>query len=451
MECETLSRRSFLRDSTVAGAGVSAFTIIKPELVRGAGKERLRAGLIGCGGRGTQASVNLLSGDPTVELVAAADLMPDRLEDCLTQLKNPKYVQSNVQRVSKVTGQPVQELTSSVTGRVKVDSEYQFTGFDAYKRVLASDVDLVLLCAPPGYRPLHLEAAVEAGKHLFVEKPFGTDPAGVRRSMAAVRRAEERKLTLVSGAQRRFQKEYQETVAKIKDGAIGDILAAYAYWIGSPVLQFQNANWPGPKGKRDPKWSDMVFQNRSWYSFLWICGDQIVEQHMHNIDVCNWVMGTHPVRVTASGGAAWRPREEEYGNIYDHLVADFVYPNGVHMLSHCRQYPSGAYGNVAELIVGSKGRSNCTDLGTPRLDPYVQEHIELVRSIRGDGPYINHGMAVAESTMTCIMGREAAYSGLEITWDMIMASKQDLFPKTLDINARLDTPPLPVPGRYKFA
>jgi predicted dehydrogenase len=161
-------------------------------------------------------------------------------------------------------------------------------------------------------------------------------------------------------------------------------------------------------------------------------------------------MGTHPERVTASGGAAWRPREEEYGNIYDHLTADFVYPNGVHMLSHCRQYPKGSYTNTSEIIIGTKGRSNCRDLGTPALDPYVQEHIEMLRSIRGDGPYINQGMAVAESTMTCIMGREAAYSGLEITWDMAMASQQDLQPKAYDLNMQLDTPPLPVPGKYQF-
>ncbi len=450
MESEQLSRRSFLKDSTMAGAGASAFMIVRPELVRGAGRERLRAGLIGSGGRGTQAAVNLLSGDPNAELVAVADLMPDRLEQCLTQLRNPKYIQSNAGRAAKFTGQPVQDLVTSVGKRVLVDGDHAFSGMDAYKRVLASDVDVVLLCAPPGYRPLHLEASVEAGKHMFVEKPFGTDAVGVRRAMAAVKKSEARKLTLVTGAQRRFQKEYRETVEKIRGGAIGEILATYAYWIGSPVLQFQGAGWPGPKGKRDPKWSDMMFQNRNWYSFVWICGDQIVEQHMHNIDVCNWVMGAHPVRVSASGGAAWRPREEEYGNIYDHVVADFVYPNGVRMLSHCRQYPSGSYGNVSELIVGTKGRSNCTDLGTPGMDPYVQEHIEMCRSIRGDGPYINQGMEVAESTMTCVMGREAAYSGLEITWDMIMNSKQDLLPKDLDMNASLVTPPLPVPGQYKF-
>ncbi len=298
---DSLSRRSFLQTSTAAA---SAFTIIKPELVRGAGRERLKAGLIGCGGRGTQAVVNLLSGDPNVEVVAMSDVFEDRLKSCLAQLQNPKFLQSNSQRVAKVTGQPIQDLVSSIAKRVNVDPEHRFSGFDAYKRVIASDVDIVMLCAPPGYRPMHFEAAVEAKKHLFAEKPYGTDPVGVRRIMAAAKKAESLKLTVMSGAQRRCQKEYVETVAKIKDGAIGDIVATYAYWIGSPVLQFQGAGWPGPKGKRDPKWSDMVFQNRSWYSFVWICGDQIVEQHLHNIDVCNWVMGTHPV----TGGRLRRRR-----------------------------------------------------------------------------------------------------------------------------------------------
>jgi len=271
--------------------------------------------------------------------------------------------------------------------------------------------------------------------------------------MDAAKKSEQLKLTVGSGAQRRFSRDYQETVKKIHDGAIGDVLATYAYWIGGPVV-FQK--------ERDPKWGDMTWQHRQWYSFVWICGDQVVEQHLHNIDVCNWVMGTHPVKVVASGGAAWRPRTEIYGNIYDHLTADFVYPNGVHMSSHCRQYPKGCYENVSELVVGSKGRSNCHDMGSgagrdvrqgfrdPLENPYVREHMALVASIRGDGPYINHAMAVAESTLTCIMAREAAYSGLEITWDMIMNSKQDLMPKSFGYDVKMDVPPLPVPGQYKF-
>ena len=208
----------------------------------------------------------------------------------------------------------------------------------------------------------------------------------------------------MSGAQRRAQKEYVETIDKIKNGEIGDVVATYAYWVGSPVIQ---------QKERDPNWGDMEWQHRAWYSFVWICGDQIVEQHLHNIDVCNWVMGTHPAKVFASGGAIWRPREEIYGNIYDHIDADFVYPNGVHMSSHCRQFPRGSYQNISELVVGSKGRSNCKDMGTRGEDPYVQEHINMLKSIRGQGPYINQGMTVAESTMTCIMARESAYSGQE--------------------------------------
>jgi len=443
----SVTRRSFLQNTA---AGASVFTIIKPELVRGAGAERLRAGLIGCGGRGTQAVANLLSGDANVELVAVGDIFQDRLDSCLSELHDPKYLQANVRRVASFAQQPVQELMDSVRKRVTVDREHSFIGFDAYKKVLASNVDFVLLCAPPGYRPAHLEAAVEAKKHVFAEKPFGTDPVGVRRSMAAVKKSEELKLTVMTGAQRRFQKEYVETMAKIKDGAIGDIVATYANWIGSPVLQFNNATWPGPRGQRDPKWSDMIWQNRNWYSFVWVCGDQVVEQHMHNIDVINWLMGTHPVRAVASGGAIWRPNNEPYGNIYDHLVTDFVYANGVHMSSHCRQFPRGCSQDISELAVGTKGRSNCLDLGTPGLDPYVQEHIEMCKSIRGDGPYINHGMAVAESTMTCIMARESAYSGREITWDMMMASQLDLQPKSLEYEMKLETPPLPVPGQYRF-
>ena len=216
-----------------------------------------------------------------------------------------------------------------------------------------------MLATPPGYRPMHFEAAVEAKKHIFCEKPFGTDPVGVRRFMAAARKSEELKLTVVTGAQRRFQRPYVETVEKIQNGAIGDIVATYAYWVGTPVIQVK---------ARDPKWSDVEWQHRNWYSFVWICGDQIVEQHLHNIDVSNWVMGMHPVKVVASGGAAWRPREEMYGNIYDHIDADFVYPNGVHMSSHCRQYrrQPGTYMNVSELVVGHEGAQQLPRLGQGR-------------------------------------------------------------------------------------
>jgi predicted dehydrogenase len=422
------SRRAF------AAGAASTFMIIRPELVRGFAPAKLKAGLVGCGGRGTQAVIDLLTGDPNVEVTALGDIFEDKMENSIKKVKS-----------------------SAVGDRLTVTPDKRFIGFDAFKKVLATDIDIVMLCTPPGYRPEHFEAAINAKKHVFCEKPFGTDPVGVRRFMAAARKSEQMKLTVVSGAQRRFSADYQETVKKIQDGAIGDIRALYAYWIGSPVIQ-QKA--------RDPKWGDMTWQHRAWYSHVWICGDQVVEQHLHNIDVCNWVMNDHPEKVVASGGAIWRPRTEIYGNIYDHISADFVYKNGVRMSSYCRQFPSKPdykpYQNVSELVVGTKGRSNCHDLGRgtgqdvrtkfkdPLQNPYVREHMALVASIRGTGPYINHAMAVAESTMTCIMARESAYSGLEITWDMIMNSKQDLQPKAFDYDLKMEVPPLPVPGEYKF-
>jgi predicted dehydrogenase len=425
MPNDDFSRRSFLSS---AMTGAAAFQIVKPELVRGAGKEKLKAGLVGAGGRGTQAIQNILTGCGNVELVAIADVFEDRLEECLRKSK---------------------ALKPELSDRVKVDAEHRFVGFDSYKKIINSDVDIVMLATYPAYRPMHFEAAVEARKHIFCEKPFGTDPVNLRRFMAAAKRSEELKLTVKSGAQRRSQTWYLDQFKRVKSGEIGDILAMYAYWEGTPVLNFNNF----PDKKRDPKWGDMEYQHRNWYSHVWVSGDQIVEQHLHNIDVCNWFMGTHPIEVTASGGAAWRPREEEYGNIYDHIAADFVYPNGVHMSSRCRQYQGREMAqNVSERIVGSKGVIDSAALrgSAPAFDPYVQEHIDMVNSIQGTGPYLNEAMTVAESTMTCLMGREAAYTGRKVTWDMMMASQQDLLPKVFDYKERVPVPPLPVPGIYKF-
>jgi predicted dehydrogenase len=344
-------------------------------------------------------------------------------------------------RVADFIGKPLAELIKSVQQRVKVDPEHRFVGFDAFKKVITSDVDIVLLCTPPGYRPEHFEAAIDARKHVFTEKPIATDAVGTRRFMAAVKKAEQLKLTVVAGTQMRSEKQIIETVQKIRSGAIGEVVGLGAYYLSGPVMHADH---------RDPNWGDMEWQNRNWYSFLWICGDQIVEQHIHRIDFCNWVMGTHPVSVIASGGTAWRPREELYGNIYDHLSADFVYPNAVRMNSICRQYPEACYQKRWNVVIGTKGRSDGADMGSKGLDPQVQEHIRLVNSVRGDSSYTNDGMAVAESTLTCIMGRESAYSGLEVTWDMIMASNQDLQPKAFDYKLAMKVPPVPVPGQYRF-
>lgn len=415
------SRRSFLTGSTAASA--AAFTIVKPELVSGWAPSKLKVGLIGAGGRGRQAVIDAMRGDPAVELHSMGDIFEDKLEGNLNWLR---------QQAEKM----------GMANRIQVKPDTRFVGFESYKKVLATDVDVVFLTAPPGWRPEHFEASIKAGKHVFCEKPFGVDATGVRRCMEAAREAERRRLTVVSGAQRRSDPAYTETVEKLKNGDYGQVLALYAYWVGTPVIQ-------QAKGK-DPRWGEFEWQHRNWYSNLWICGDQIVEQHLHNVDVCNWIMGMHPVKVHASGGASWRPQDEVHGNIYDHISADFEYPNGVRMSSYCRQYPRGLFQRVAEIVACSKGRLNLNQ--TPGGPGYVNEHTKLYKSIRGDGPYINEAMEVAESTLTCIMGREAAYSGLEITWDMIMNSKQDLMPKQgqWDYKATNPVPEFPVPGKYKF-
>lgn len=380
-------------------------------------KDKLKAGLIGVGGRGSGAITDCLTGNQNVEIVAMADVFEDHLERNLARLQ------------------------AKFPNQVKVDAEHRFTGFEAYKKLVNSDLDIVMLCTPPGYRPAHFEAAVEAKKHIFCEKPVATDPVGVRRFMAAAKKAEQLKLTVVCGAQRHHSTEYVETVKKIQDGAIGQVTGLYSQYLSGPVWHEKD---------RKPEWGDMEYEHRNWYSFNWICGDQIVEQHFHNIDFMNWVMGTHPVKVMAYGGAAWRKPEPVYGDIYDHMTSDFVYPNSVHLSSHCRQYERGCYNKVDDLIVGTKGRSTGQDMGTKGINSQVQEHINLVKSVLGEGPYINQGMAVAESTMTCIMARESAYSGLEITWDMIMASQLDLQPKQFDYKLNMPARKLPVPGEYKF-
>jgi len=434
--------KGFSRRSLLAGA--SAFQIIKPGLVRGAGNERVKFGLVGCGGRGTAAAVNLMTADSNTELVAMGDIFEDKLEGSLSRLRDLKYIQRNAGPSAPFLNQPVDELVNSIRSRVKVDPEHHFTGFDAYKKVIASDVDLVLLATPPGYRPEHFEAVINAGKHCWATKPIATDPVGVRRFMAAVKLAEQKKLCVNGGTPSVSRQNAMETRQKIRDGAIGAIVSVQTRNHAPLVLHVRSG--------RDPRWGDMEWQHREWYSFVWICGDMLVEQAVHGITFCNWMMGTHPERVVSSGGAAWRPREEMYGNIYDHHDSNFIFPNGVHMHSYCRQYPAGCPTGGGNIFIGTRGRSTGNDLAGARktLDGFVEEHIRMMRAIRGDAPYLNEGMVVAEGTMTAIMAREAAYSGLEITWDMIMNSKQDLQPKQFGYKLEMDVPPLPVPGQYKF-
>ncbi|MBM3724043.1 MAG: Gfo/Idh/MocA family oxidoreductase [Acidobacteria bacterium] len=406
------SRRRFL-----GGTGAGAFLIGKPAEVQAQGL-KIRAGIVGTGGRGTAAIREFLSGNDDVELVAAADLYRDNLDKALA----------------------ASSANAAIAAKVKVDPEHRFTGFDAYKKVLASDINLVILTTPPIYRPIHFEAAIAAGKHVFAEKPLAVDPVGARRIMATAVEAEKKKLTVGVGAQRRNQPEYVETIRRIHDGAIGELVAAYAWWQGGPIIRDTTASM-----------GDVEAQTRNWYRYLWLSGDQVVEQHLHNIDVINWVMGGPPVKVTASGGRSWMPLDRRHGNNYDNLTATFEYPTGVISISQCRHFPAGATNRIGELVVGTRGRSNCQDLAPKGpLPPKVQEHVNLVKSIRGQGPYMNLAHDVARSTMTAIMARESAYSGIEITWNMIMASKLDLLPAALESDPKLGIPAPPEPGKYKF-
>ncbi len=423
-----VSRRKFMKGSTqTAAATAAAFSIVRPEVLRGQEPKKLTIGIIGCGGRGTRGVAEAIKANPNYELQAMGDLFEDQLEASLRRLRDSD------------------EFDPEVRNQIKVTPENRYLGYNAYKKVIDSGVDIVFLHTPPGWRPTHFEYAVNANKHIFAEKPLATDCMGAQKMIRLAKLSEQKKLTVMIGTQRRSQKEYVESVKRIQDGEIGEVVATYANWISGPVIK-------GADYQEQLDQDSLEWQQRAWYSHVWICGDQIVEQHLHNIDVINWVMGdTHPVSVVASGGAIWRPREKLYGNIYDHVASDFVYANGVRMTSVCRQYPGREVRRVNELIVGTRGRSTGRDLGIPsEISPFVQEHIDMVASVVGSGPYMNRALPVAYSTMTAIMGRESAYSGTEVTWDMVMNSKQNLIPDNPSLSKNHKVTDVPRPGEYKF-
>ena len=425
---ESVTRRNFMqRSAGTAAATAAGLQIVQPRALRGDSDEKLSIGIVGCGGRGTRGVAEAIRGNPNYELQVMGDLFEDQLETSLRRLRDSD------------------EFPDKVKQQIKVAPENRYLGYDAYKKVVDSGVDVVFLHTPPGWRPLHLEYAINANKHVFAEKPLATDMMGAQKVIRLAKESEQKKLTVMIGTQRRSQKEYVESVQRIQDGEIGDVVATYANWISGPVVK--GADFVDRLDEDSLAW-----QQRAWYSHVWICGDQIVEQHLHNIDVINWVMGdTHPVSVVASGGAVWRPREKLYGNIYDHVHADFEYANGVRMSSHCRQYPERKVRRVNELVVGTRGRSTVRDLGTPSdTSSFVQEHVDMVKSINGTGPYMNRALAVAYSTMTAIMGRESAYAGIEVTWDMAMNSKQNLIPDNPSLDGKHAVSELPRPGEYEF-
>ncbi len=413
-----ITRRQFL-----AAASASAVALAAANAVHAGADETIRVGLIGCGGRGTGAAQNVLEAGGEVELVALADLFPERIESCLGYLRDPK---------------------NGLDG-VKVDPDRCFSGFDAYERLLAlGEVDLVLLATPPGFRPAHFEAAVAAGKHVFMEKPVAVDPVGVRRVIAAGEQAALKGLRVVAGTQRRHQEDYLQTIARIHDGGVGEILAGRCSWNTGGLWSYDRQ-----EGQSDAEW-----QVRNWLYFDWLSGDHIVEQHVHNLDVMNWVLRAHPLRATAVGGRTQRVAAK-YGNIYDHFAVDYEYPGGIRVVSMCRQI-TGCADAVGESVVGTLGRANpagsIEGLTSWRYsgnatNPYVQEHRDLLAAIR-EGRPLNEARTVAEATLTAILGREAAYTGATITWQEILASKLDLSPHVREFGP-LAMRSIPVPGRER--
>jgi len=404
-----MTRRDFIKATSAA----SLATAISGGIgLRAAGSDAIRVGMIGCGGRGTGAAIDCLEADPGVEIVAMGDLFADRIESSLVRLREKH------------------------ADRVKVTPEQCFTGFDAYQKVCAvPEVNLIVTATPPGFRPPHLKAAVEAGKHVFMEKPVAVDPIGVRSVIASSELAGSKGLAIVAGTQRRHQSRYLEVMKRIRDGAIGDVIGGQCYWNQGELWVVQ----------KTPQMTDMEWQCRNWLYFTWLSGDHIVEQHVHNIDVINWAFGTTPVKVMGMGGRQVRTAPE-YGNIFDHFAVEFEYPNGARVMSMCRQIP-GCADRVEERIVGTKGAAmgygeisgpNPWKFEGDEVNPYVQEHIDLIASIRAGRP-LNEGKRIAESTLCAILGRMSAYTGRAISWDWAMnASKLDLAP------AKYEFGPLPV-------
>jgi len=422
LKTNDISRRTFIKTS--AAASLAALTAGKSRLFA-AGSDKIRVGVIGCGGRGTGAAINCVQSSEGVEIVAMGDLFRDHLDKSLAK------------------------LSRKVDEKVTVTDDTYFVGFDAYKKVLACDIDMVILATPPHFRPLQLRAAIEAGKHVFMEKPVAVDPVGIRSVIASSEMAKNSDLAIVAGTQRRHQAHYLEIMKRIADGEIGRVRAAQCYWN-------QGGLWIRP---RQPSWSDMEWQCRNWLYFTWLSGDHITEQHVHNLDVVNWAMGSHPVQCLGMGGRQVRT-DPEYGNIFDHFTVEYEYPNGARALSMCRQI-DGCTEQVSERIVGTNG-STYTDSSNGFIEgpnkykyqgkarnPYVQEHADLIASIRS-GKVLNEGKRVAESTLTAIMGRMSAYTGRALKWDWVMnVSKLDLTPPAYEMGD-LPVRPVAVPGKTKL-
>ncbi len=420
-EIGLISRRDFIKSSVASAAllGVGALSVGQGAYA--AGSDEFKVGVVGCGGRGSGAAMDCIKSSPGMKIVALGDLFQDRMDGLYNNL----------------TGNP------DLKAMVDLSKDKCFTGFDAYKKVIDSGVDLVILASPPGFRPTHLKYAVEQGKHVFMEKPVAVDATGVRIVLNCAYEAARKNLGVVCGTQRRHQLGYVENMKRIHDGAIGEIVSAQCYWN-------QGGLW---NHGRKPEWTDMEWQVRNWLYFTWLSGDHICEQHVHNIDVINWALNGHPIKCVGLGGRQVRT-DPAYGHVFDHFAVEFEYPNGARLMSMCRQI-DGCVSNVSERVIGTKGVSGCGGwikggkadwkYDGPNPGPYQQEHADLVASIRAGKP-LNEAKRIAESCLTAIMGRMSTYTGQEVSWEQALNSKENLMPAKLELGP-LAVAPVAIPGK----
>jgi predicted dehydrogenase len=433
-----LSRRDFVRTSAALGAATLVSTTSR---MFAAGSDKIRIGLIGCGGRGTHDATKCLYSSQNVELVAMGDLFAERIDRCLRTLRRQPSENSR------------QEL--NVRDKVKVTEDMCFVGWDAYKKVLTLDeVDMVILTEIPHFRPQHLRAAIEAGKHVFMEKPVAVDPVGVRSVIESSEMADTKGLTILAGTQMRRISHLVEGIKSIHDGAIGELVGGQCVRLGGGML-----DWSEQTKERQPGWSDMEWQLRRWLFMTWLSGDFIVEMHVHNLDVMNWALDSHPVQCIGIGGRQVRTGPE-YGNCYDHFAVEYEYPNGVR-IEYMGTQIDGFTNRNDQRFVGTKGRaytdfgrvvvegSSKTEYAWDNIDPCLKQHADQIAAIR-EGKRLNEGRRIAESTLTAIMGRMSAYTGRALKWDWaIKASKLDLSPPKYEFSDLLMRP-VAIPGKTQL-
>lgn len=409
------SRRDFVKQTSVIAGGLIAAPFLSRANYFAGADDTIKIVLIGCGGRGTGAAMQALLSKQNVKLVAMADAFGDNIDKCYKSLMS-------------------EETAPDVKKRIDVPAERRFTGFDGYLKAIPL-ADVVLLATPPGFRPIHFEEAIKQNKHVFMEKPVATDPAGVQKVLDVAAIAKQKKLNVVVGLQRHYQNSYRELFAR-KD-MIGDITSAQAWWDNDGV-------WVRPRKEGQ---TEMEYQMRNWYYFVWLCGDHITEQHIHNLDVINWFKGGYPVKAQGMGGRQVR-KGKDNGEIFDHHYVEFEYADGSILNSQCRHMP-GTMSRVNELFIGTKGKINCgaaniTDASGKVLyhfntkgepNPYQTEHDELFAAIaKGEYKFADAENG-AKSTMTSILGRMATYSGQIVTWDKAINSGLDLHPKVYSFDA----------------